>query len=184
MLKISLLACAFLLSGTACAQESSMACPYSDKVEYDLELPVSGRLVSEGRERDEDSGEYIVKREVSLDNGDSVYIEQKYCSMYNLTVVYRLSEVKEFGFAKGLDVIHSIIKGVDQDYSLKSPLGGIVKMTMNQRRLTLSDSFEYGLPLQAARSSENVEHTIGFELLPDSSDFPAEIQFYLGVGGL
>ncbi|WP_157209740.1 hypothetical protein [Marinimicrobium agarilyticum] len=119
-----------------------------------------------------------------LDNGDFVYIEQKYCSMYNLTVVYRLTELNESSFSRGLDVIHRIIESVDQGYHLKSPLKDIVNMTMNQRGLTLNESFEYGLPLQAARSSDNVEHTISFVRLAESNDFPAEIQFYLGIGGL
>ncbi|WP_347330020.1 hypothetical protein [Marinimicrobium locisalis] len=174
-----------MLSSAAWAHEDSgVDCSYSDQVTPGLELPVSGQVISESRERDKDSGEHLVKRELRLESGDSVYIEQKYCTMYNLTVVYRLTEVNDSSFEKGLGVIHSVITSVDQDYQLKSPLEDIVNMTMNQRDLTLDESFEYGLPLQAARSSDNVEHTIGFERLPEGNEFVAEIQFYLGVGGL
>lgn len=165
-------------------EESGIECPYSDQVTHNLEITFSGQLISESKERDKESGEHLVKRELRLDSGDSVYIEQKYCSMYNLTVVYRLTEVNDSSFEKGLGVIHDVITSVDQDYRLKSPLEDVVNMTMNQRGLTLDESFEYGLPLQAARSSDNVEHTISFVRLPESNDFPAEIQFYLGIGGL
>lgn len=185
MLKTVFVTCVFVLSSAACAQEEGdIDCLYSDQVTHDLEVPVSGQVVSESKERDENSGEHLVKRELVLDNGDSVFIEQKYCSMYNLTVVYRLTETDELRFDRGLSVIHDVVKSVEQDYRLKSPLEDIVNMTMNQRGLTLNESFEYGLSLQAAQSSKKVEHMIGFERLPKGNGFSADIYFYVGLDGL
>lgn len=185
MLKYFVGVCALILANAIGAdEESDIDCPYSDQVTHDLEVPVSGQVVSENKARDKDSNEHLVKRELVLDNGDSVYIEQKYCSMYNLVVVYRLTKLDESSFKRGLGVIHDVVRSVNQDYRLKSPLEDIVNMTMNQQELTLNESFKYGLPLQAVQSSESVGHTIGFELLPESREFAAEIQFYLGIGGL
>lgn len=104
MLNKAFSVCILMLSGAACAHEDSgVNCPYSGQVTPGLNLLVSGQVNSENSERDKGSGEYLakVKQELRFDSGDSVCIEQKNCTMYNLAVVYRLTETSDSNFESG-----------------------------------------------------------------------------------
>lgn len=185
MLKIGLIAVFLLYCSTACAHQESdpVTCPYSEKIKQHVDAPPNAKISERLSGVDKDSHELTRTHVVEFANGDIAKIEEKYCSMYNFSVIYKLSSLSEKSFKNGLQNIHRLINGVDQDYHLKAPLQDIVDMTMNQRKLSLQDSFSYGLPIQAATSESHVEHSISVKRLRGKNTVKAEINFYFALGG-
>lgn len=186
MLNVGLLVVLLLPFGAACANQQSDAviCNYSDKVKQHLAAPPNAEVVEQRSGVDKDSGELTMTHIIKFENGDVATIEQKYCSMYNFSVVYKASSMSEKSFNDSLRNIHKLIEGVEQDYHLKAPLEDIVDMTMNQKKLSLQDDFDYGLPSQAATSNSYVEHSIRYKPLADNQAADAEIRFYFALGGI
>lgn len=160
-----------------------LECFYSDRVMWSLNDVHGGKVLSETKDTDQESEEVTYTHAIEFDNQDAASIEQKYCSMYNLSVTYKMKKLDERNFKKALDTIDEIARSVRQDYRLKAPLKSVVDMTMNQNKLSIDSAFDIGLPAQAVNSSEYVEHSIGFRPLAESDAFDAEIEFYFGLGG-
>jgi hypothetical protein len=183
MFKISILSFLLIAFNFACAQsQESAECFYTNQVVQELSNPNGGKVVAEVKGMDQDSEEITYTHTIEFDNQDTASVEQKYCSMYNMSVIYKLRKLDKENFEKALNSIDEITKSVKQDYQLKAPLMAVVDMTMNQRKLSLDSAFEVGLPAQAVNSGEYVEHGIGFKRLEDDT-FDAEIEFYFALGG-
>ncbi len=186
MLKIGLIAVLLLFCNTACAhQEADVTpCPYSEAITQHIAAPPNAKVSQHQSGVDIDSHELTKTHIVEFVNGDVATIEQKYCSMYNFSVIYTVSSISEQAFKDGLKNIHRLIDAVEQNYHLKAPLEDIVNMTMNQRKLSLQDSFGFGLPGQAVTSDSHVEHSLSFTRLPGGKTAKAEIHFYFALDGM
>jgi hypothetical protein len=177
----------FMLVATlsvACAQdEAALKCDYTSKVVYHLPEIKDATYLSEVKGVDPDSQEETVTHTIQFANEDTATLEQKYCSMYNFQLRYKIKELNQRNFEHCLDAIDKVIRAVKQDYKLKAPLKSVVDMNMNQRGLSLKSPFSFGLPAQAVNSSEYVENTITFTPQKGEGQFDAEVEFYFGLGG-
>lgn len=168
----------------ACAQDVDVQdCVYATKVIYHLPSADGSAYLSEVRGIDPRSKEQTVTHTIQFSNGDAAILEQKYCSMYNFQLIYKIKKLNKKNFVYCLDNIDKLIRSVQQDYMLKAPLKDVVDMTMNQRGLSINAAFSYDLPAQAANSSEYVEHTISFSPHGSNGPLGAEVEFYFGLGG-
>lgn len=131
---------------------------------------------------DPSSLEHTVIHTIEYKNGDIAVLEQKYCSMYNFEVTYRIKQLTQKSFTEALSNIDQLIPKVKQDYRLVAPLDMIVDREMNEHQLSIESAFTRGLPQMAARSDNSVEHFIRFQ--PATGDSEATLTFYFGLGGL
>lgn len=173
-----------LLANFASAQnDDSAECSYAGRVVLDLDDPSGGKIIKRVKGVDEDSGEATYTYIIEFDNRDVASAEQKYCSMYNMSVVYKIRKLDEGNFARALNAIGEIVRSVQQDYLLHGSLKSIVEMTRRENNLSLESEFDIGLPAWSAISSEYVEHAIRFKPLDRLYAFDAEIEFYFALGG-
>lgn len=173
----------FLANFASAKNDNSTECFYARKVVLDLNDPPDGKIVNSVRGVDEDSGEATYTYIIEFDNRDEASAEQKYCSMYNMSVVYKIRKLDEGNFARALNAIGEIVRSVQQDYLLHGSLKSIVEMTMRENNLSLESEFDIGLPARSAISREYVEHAIRFKPLDRLDAFDAEIEFYFALGG-
>lgn len=136
-------------------------------------------VVSDGKGADPSSLEHTVTHTIEYKNGDIAVLEQKYCSMYNFEVTYRIKQLTEKSFSAALSNIDQLIPKVKQDYRLVAPLDMIVNREMNEHQLSIESAFTRGLPQMAARSDNSVEHFIRFQ--PATGDSEATLTFTLGL---
>ena len=184
MHRASLLFLLILLANVASAQiNDSAKCFYAGRVVLDLDDPSGGKIIKRVEGVDEDSEEATYTYTIEFDNRDVASAEQKYCSMYNMSVSYRIRKLDKENLGKALDAIYEIAKSVKQDYQLKRPLRVVFDMAMNQNRLSLDSAFDLGLPTQSVSYREYVEHGINFKPLTESNEFDAEVEFYFSLGG-
>lgn len=184
MLKITAFAILLAFINSACAQSAPPpSCTYSPKVISHFPPPENGEVLSEIMGVDPDSQEKTITHTFQYTNGDTATIEQKYCSMYNLHISYNIKTLDDNNFDRSLSAIGNIIRDAQQDYQLKAPLQAIVDMTMNQKKLSINAAYEYDLPYQSVKSSENVEHSISFKPLEGDEPFEGNVTFYVGLGG-
>ncbi|PKM45693.1 MAG: hypothetical protein CVV05_05375 [Gammaproteobacteria bacterium HGW-Gammaproteobacteria-1] len=184
MLKIIPAVILLAVFNVACAQDTAgLNCAYAEKVTYHLPALENATYLSEAKGVDPDSQEETITHTIQYANGDTAILEQKYCSMYNFQLSYKIKKLNRTNFEHSLNNIDKLIRDVQQDYKLKAPLKDVVDMTMNQRGLSIDSAFSYDLPAQAAKSSERVEQTISFAPHGRNGSFDAEIEFYFGLGG-
>ena len=126
--------------------------------------------------------EHTVTHTIEYKNGDVAMLEQKYCSMYNFEVRYRIKQLTKQSFTAALSNIGQLIPKVQQDYRLIAPLDMIVDREMNEHQLSIESAFTRGLPKMAARSDNSVEHFIRFQTA--TGDNPTTLTFHFGLGGL
>lgn len=131
---------------------------------------------------DPSSLEHTVTHTIEYKNGDVAVLEQKYCSMYNFEVTYRIKQLTKQSFTAALSNIGQLIPKVQQDYRLIAPLDMIVDREMNEHQLSIESAFTRGIPQMAARSDNTVEHFIRFQ--PATSDNQTTLTFYFGLGAL
>jgi len=168
----------------ASAQDAEgLSCAYAKKVAYHLPTFENATYIGETKGVDPDSQEETITHTIQYANGDTAILEQKFCSMYNFQLSYKIKKLNRTNFEHSLNNIDKLIRGVQQDYMLKAPLKDVVDMTMNQRGLSINAAFSYDLPAQVAKSSDHVEHTISFAPHENNGAFGAEVEFYFGLGG-
>jgi hypothetical protein len=184
MLKIIPTVILLAIFNVACAQDADgLSCAYAKKVTYHLPTSEIATYLSETKGVDPDSQEETITHTIQYANGDTAILEQKFCSMYNFQLSYKIKKLNRTNFEHSLNNIDKLIRGVQQDYMLKAPLKDVVDMTMNQRGLSINAAFSYDLPAQVAKSSDHVEHTISFAPHENNGAFGAEVEFYFGLGG-
>ncbi len=184
MLKNIFIVMMVMTFGVACAQDTDvLSCAYTTKVIYHLPALGGATYLSEVKGTDPDSQEETVTHTIQFSNGDTATLEQKYCSMYNFQLSYKLKKLDKRNFEQSLDNIDKLIRSVKQDYKLKAPLKDVVNMTMNQKNLSINSAFSYDLPAQAVKSSEYVEHNISFTPRKDNEPYDAKVEFYFALGG-
>jgi hypothetical protein len=164
-------------------KQIALNCDYSSSVIAHLSALDNASTISEVTGIDPDSHEKTITHSFKFDNGDMATIEQKYCSMYNFQLSYKIKKLNKDNFNQSLINIDNLIHSVQQDYHLKAPLNVIINMTMNQKKLTLNSTFSYDIPPQAVSSTELVENSISFHPLKENDTYNAEIEFYFGLGG-
>lgn len=183
MLRIVFLTVLLTIVNVACGQSNDPhGCIYAAKVKYHLPALDNASYLSEVKGVDR-YGEETITYGIQFADGDQATLEQKFCEMYNFEVSYKIKKLNMKNFKNSLDNIEKLIRSVQQDYKLKHALRDIVEMTMNERNLSISSAFKYGLPLQSVNSSESVEHSISFSPRKDKEPFDAEVIFYFGLGG-
>lgn len=185
--KVSLYLMLSLLPINACSSQSvqtvqSKDCSYPHAVINSI-APIDNASVLPGvKGTDPSSLEHTVTHTIEYKNGDVAVLEQKYCSMYNFEVTYRIKHLTDKSFLAALKNIDQIIPKVEQDYRLVAPLDMVVDREMNEHQLSIESTFTRGLPQMAARSDNSVEHSIRFQ--PATPDNQATLTFYFGLGGL
>lgn len=172
-----------LLSNTANAQTAQAKdCSYPHAVITAIAPIDNASVLSDVEGTDPSSLEHTVTHTIEYKNGDIAVLEQKYCSMYNFEVTYRIKQLTEQSFTAALKNIDQLIPKVKQDYRLVAPLDMIVNREMNEYKLSIESTFTRGLPQMAARSDNSVEHFIRFQ--PATGDSQAFLSYYFGLGGL
>lgn len=184
MLRIIFLVLSLSCVNFACAENKLVTdCAISDSVITHLDAVPLSKIMSEKSGVDEDSLENTMTHQVQFDNGDSAEIEQKYCGMYNVRIIYKMKKLNKKHFQQSVQNIDYLIESLKIDYTLKASLVDVIDMTMNQKKLSIDKAFEYGLPSQVVNSKDYIEHTIAFTPVTNLKDFKAELQFYIGIGG-
>ena len=157
-------------------------CSYPHAV-ITLIAPIDNASVLTGvKGSDPSSLEHTITHTIEYKNGDTAVLEQKYCSMYNFGVTYRIKQLTKLSFTAALSNIGQLIPKVKQDYRLIAPLNMIVNREMNEHQLSIESAFTRGLPQMTARSDNSIEHFIRFQ--PATNDNQATLTFYFGLGGL
>lgn len=170
---------------SACAASNRVDlpnCSYLQNIVDSIAPVDNAEVISEIKSRDADSLEKVSTHSVEFDNGDSARVEQKYCSMYNFSVIYQLKKNTPSSFTIALKNIDQLIPKVNQDYRLKAPLTMIIDRLMNENDYSVDTAFEHALPSMAASSEQYAEHSISFHLTP-KSDYQAVINFQFSIGG-
>ena len=157
-------------------------CSYPHAVITSIDSIDNASVLPEVKGSAPSSLEHTVTHTIEYKNGDIAVLEQKYCSMYNFEVTYRIKQLTKQSFTAALSNIGQLIPKVQQDYRLIAPLDMIVDREMNEHQLSIESAFTRGLPQMAARSDNSVEHFIRFQ--PATSGNPTTLTFYFGLGGL
>jgi hypothetical protein len=137
--------------------------------------------------KDKRSDEFLKTLRILYKNGDHAVIQHKYCSMYNIEVVYLRNSQSSYLDEKS---IAKTVAGLFEQYSVlkvkfSRPLADIVSSSLKSGGFDVDKDISIGLPENQAEYQNNrVEYSIDYKTLDEfSSVYSSVIKFYVGVGG-
>lgn len=178
-----------LLALSACSEalgREPVQCLYTDKT-VESQVKQGGQISQYKSDRlaAKQGDERILREHLTLDNGDEVTIEYRYCYMLNYTLTYRLSgEKAPISLVKILPTLNDLILKSKVGRYLTQPFSEIVLESLSMPQKMLKEPFSLGLPSRFTSSEENVEYSFGYKDVEGGGKFSAEFEVYIGVGGL
>jgi hypothetical protein len=174
----------FLSLTVACHAEknSQHECQFGPS-NIELTTPKADNIINSSWVKDSDGYESIDRLYVNYKDGSVAIIEHKYCSMYNFEIAYYARDKSSFADAEkiaatlGTLLSYSAIK----DDTIGSALTDI-KEKLKGKKFNSSQAVTADVN-ESNSDNQQVEYSVSYLPLEDSSLHKAALFFYMGIGG-
>ncbi len=178
-----------ILYGPLACSAGNTKCAYPENTVKQNTPPKSDAIAAYTWDSGQDkrSDEYLKTLRILFKNGDHAVIQHKYCSMYNIEVVYFRSSQASYLDEKSLSKI--VTELFEQHSALKvkfsTPLVNIISSSLKEGSFDVGKDFSRGFPENRAKyQNSRVEYSIDYKTLDEfNSVYSSATKLYVGIGG-